>query len=375
MNLGIYIHWPFCKSKCPYCDFNSHVRASVDEQRFAQAYLRELEYMASLAAKNARVVSVFFGGGTPSLMPPSLVEKLLQKIADLWNISDQLEVTLEANPTSSEAANFQAFRNAGVNRLSLGIQSLDENALRFLGREHSAREAINAIQLAQKIFPRYSFDLIYARPEQTLSDWQTELKAALNYVDEHFSLYQLTIENGTGFAKDYAKGIFTLPEEDIAIDLYNATSELLANKGLYAYEISNYAKPSAQCRHNLLYWRGEAYIGIGAGAHGRLCDAQNEWRATNTQKTPERWLEQVERLGHGLEDNILLDAKERAEERLIMGLRLQEGVDKAAVAEIINQSGKELLLREGLLRETADKYQLTDKSWLLLDGVIRTLVS
>ena len=272
-NLAIYIHWPFCKAKCPYCDFNSHVREKVEAGVWQDAMLRELEYISEQLGEEGRglvVSSIFFGGGTPSLMPPAIVAALIEKVENLFKTKDNIEITIEANPTSSEAENFAGFRAAGINRLSLGVQSLRDSELAFLGRKHSAKEAIEAIKTAQKIFPRYSFDLIYARPNKSLADWRQELGEALDLAQGHISLYQLTIEENTAFAKIYKNDGFALPSEELAEELYLLTEEKTWAAGFLPYEISNYAKIVEESRHNLSYWRGDSYIGIGAGAHGRL---------------------------------------------------------------------------------------------------------
>src|SRR5712672_4082084 len=296
---GVYVHWPFCLSKCPYCDFNSHVRhAAIDEPRFLRAFAAETA--ATAARVPGRTVStIFFGGGTPSLMQPATVGAILDTIAKHWTVAPDAEVTLEANPTSVEATRFRGYRAAGVNRVSLGVQALDDAALKALGRLHTAREALDAVAIARKAFERYSFDLIYARPGQTPQAWASELKRAIAEAAEHLSLYQLTIEQDTPFAALHAAGKLITPNEDLARTLYDTTQEVCAAAGLPAYEISNHARPGAECRHNLVYWRGHEYAGIGPGAHGRL-DIAGERRATATERRPEAWLMRVEALGHGV---------------------------------------------------------------------------
>lgn len=319
--LAIYVHWPFCKSKCPYCDFNSHAAKSIDQARWRTALLCELSHFVN-ETKNRTVTSLFFGGGTPSLMDPATVAEIIQSIQRLWPVAPDLEITLEANPTSSEAARFAAYRQAGVNRLSLGVQSFDDAALRFLGRAHDAIEAAQAIELAAEHFPRYSFDLIYARPGQTVADWRRELGRALDFAPGHLSVYQLTVEPGTRFAADGVEAA----DEDTAGDLYEVTQEVLHRAGLPAYEISNHASPGQESRHNLAYWRSWDYLGIGPGAHGRL-SRNGITEAVRQIRDPARWLAAVEASGHAVAARTELEPHERAEEILMMGLRTVEGVD------------------------------------------------
>jgi len=323
---GVYVHWPFCRSKCPYCDFNSHVRHGlVDEQRLVRAFAAEIA--ATAARTPGRTVStIFFGGGTPSLMEPATVAAILDAIAKNWRVSDDVEVTLEANPTSVEARRFKGYRTAGVNRVSLGVQALDDAALSALGRTHTAREALDAVAIARRIFERYSFDLIYARPGQTVPAWRAELTGAISQAAEHLSLYQLTIEPGTPFAALHASGRLATPDADHARNLYDITQEVCAAAGLPAYEVSNHARPGAECRHNLVYWRCREYAGIGPGAHGRL-DIGGVRRATATERQPEAWLALVEGQGSGLVTDEPLSRTEAADEYLLMGLRLAEGID------------------------------------------------
>lgn len=375
--LALYVHWPFCKKKCPYCDFNSHVRAQVDYAAWQSALLRELRYWRQRVAGNA-ISSIFFGGGTPSLMPPGIVAALIAEVRALWPASGDIEITLEANPTSVEAANFAVLREAGVNRVSLGVQSLRAESLAFLGREHSADEALEAVALARAIFPRYSFDLIYALPGQTLAGWETELRAALPHARGHLSLYQLTIEANTAFHHQYhvAKS-FALPEDDLAADLYALTQSILRDAGMPAYEISNHAAPGQESRHNLSYWRSDAYLGIGPGAHGRV-NIEGQRYATHTLKSPERWLEQVQKQGHGLEEETLLTPLERDEERVLMGLRLvQEGLDMAALqpdlqAQLLQRSKK--LVAEGLLQQNGHRLYATASGQPVLNALIAALL-
>jgi putative oxygen-independent coproporphyrinogen III oxidase len=387
--LAIYIHWPFCKSKCPYCDFNSHVRESVDQKRWRDALRAELDTMASHVPDRV-VASIFFGGGTPSLMPPETAGALIARVKELWPVTDDIEITLEANPTSVEINTFRDFAAVGINRVSLGVQSLDDKELQFLGRGHSAKEAIAAIELAREVFARYTFDLIYARPNQTVAMWEQELKEALRYAGTHLSLYQLTIEENTAFHHAYAKGKFTLPNEEESEALYRLTEAIMAAHGLPAYEVSNYATPGHESRHNLAYWKYQDYIGVGPGAHGRISPA--EWRgpveidnqppqqvrgkiATQTIKSPERWLESVSSKGNGVElwDNIT--PQHEAEERLMMGLRLVEGIDDSPFRDVINSKRRELFVREGLLENTPDKLQTTLKGRLVLNRLTAELLS
>ena len=323
---GVYVHWPFCASKCPYCDFNSHVRTGgVDQQRYLAAYLRELAHTAALSPGQT-VSSIFFGGGTPSLMQPSTVGAILDAIAGHWTIEPGAEITLEANPSSVEAERFAGYRAAGVNRVSLGVQSLRDKDLKALGRLHSVAEAKAAIAVAKAHFERVSFDLIYARPGQTLPEWRAELAEALDMQAGHLSIYQLTIEPDTAFAALHKAGRLVVPEDEPAHDLFALTQEMTAAAGLQAYEISNHAVPGQESRHNLLYWRYGEYAGIGAGAHGRLLiDGQRT--ATSTARAPEAWLAHVEQQGHGLTEQATLALSEQADEMLLMGLRIREGVD------------------------------------------------
>ena len=321
-DLAIYIHWPFCLSKCPYCDFNSHVRDGVDHQRWRAALLKNLEYW-SMLAPGRRVTSIFFGGGTPSLMDPAVVAALIDRVSERWQVDEGVEITLEANPTSVEARRLIDFRAAGVNRISLGIQALNDQALLFLGRNHSAREAIKAIELADSLFDRFSFDLIYARPEQTIAAWREELAHALSLAGDHLSVYQLTIEAGTAFhARRHRGELETLDDATTAV-LFEETQAMLENAGLPAYEISNHARPGSECRHNLTYWRYGDYAGVGPGAHGRLA-TQRAKHAYRQVRGPEAWLHAVEKQGHGMLEPQYLTNTERFEEMMMMGLRLSE---------------------------------------------------
>jgi putative oxygen-independent coproporphyrinogen III oxidase len=376
---GVYIHWPFCLSKCPYCDFNSHVRrAEIDEARFARAFAAEI---AATAARvpGRTVSSIFFGGGTPSLMQPKIIAAVLDAIARHWSVAAGAEVTLEANPTSVEATRFRGYRSAGVNRVSLGVQALDDRALGELGRLHSAREALDAVGVARAAFERYSFDLIYARPGQTPQQWANELKCALAEAGEHLSLYQLTIEADTPFAALHAAGKLKTPDDDTARALYDTTQEICAAHGLPAYEISNHARPGGECRHNLVYWRAHEYAGIGPGAHGRL-DIDGARHAIATEKRPESWLMRVEASGHGLIGDDVLTREERCDEFLLMGLRLAEGIDLERYAELAGRAldpARIAALREhGLIETTTEgRLRVTLPGFPVLDAVVADLAA
>jgi len=339
--LAVYVHWPFCRSKCPYCDFNSHVRDGVDAARWTRALRRDLDHQAELTP-GREVASVFFGGGTPSLMPPTTVAELLDGVRSRWAVAPDVEITLEANPNSAEADRFRAFAAAGVNRLSLGVQALDPVALRLLGRAHDVNEAIAAIEHAREIFPRFSFDLIYARLGQSLDAWSRELDEALTIAGEHLSLYQLTIEPGTAFATLARRGELVLPEEESTAAMFEMTQDRLTAAGLPAYEISNHARPGAECRHNLAYWRYQDYVGVGPGAHGRLTRAGAKF-ATRQYRLPEKWLAAVEATGTGLEETVAIEHDSAIEEMLMMGMRLVEGVSRTRLERIAGRDAETLL--------------------------------
>ncbi len=376
---GIYVHWPFCLSKCPYCDFNSHVRqGAIDEARFVRAFSSEIAATAE-RVPDRTVATVFFGGGTPSLMQPATVGAILDAIAQHWPIADDVEVTLEANPTSVEAKRFRAFRAAGINRVSLGVQALDDSALKELGRLHSTREALDAVAIARSTFDRYSFDLIYARPRQTSQDWAAELKRAIGEAGEHLSLYQLTIELDTPFAALHRAGKLAVPDEETARVLYEVTQEACAHGGLPTYEISNHARPGGECRHNLVYWHGHEYAGIGPGAHGRL-DVDGTRYATATEKQPEAWLKRVEAHGHGRVEDEPLTSEQVADEFLLMGLRLAEGIDPERYARLAGRPldpGRIALLREqGVVETTASgMLRVTLAGFPVLDAVVADLAA
>ena len=376
---GVYVHWPFCLSKCPYCDFNSHVRhAAIDESRFVRAFSAEIA--ATAARVPGRTVStIFFGGGTPSLMQPQTTGAILEAIAQHWPMASDVEITLEANPSSVEATRFAGYRAAGVNRVSIGLQSLDDGALRALGRLHSAREGLDAIAVARSVFDRYSFDLIYARPGQTPDAWAVELRGALAEAGEHLSLYQLTIEQGTPFHLLHASGKLMTPDEDTARALYDVTQMVCADAGLPAYEVSNHSRPGRECRHNLVYWRAHEYAGIGPGAHGRL-EIEGSRYATATEKRPEQWLTLVEARGHGLITDEALTREEAADEFLLMGLRLAEGVDPARYAALagrpLDDCRINILREQGLVEMThVGRLRVTMVGFPVLDAVVADLAA
>ena len=376
---GVYIHWPFCLSKCPYCDFNSHVRREqIDEARWVRAFAAEIATTAARVLGRA-VSTIFFGGGTPSLMRPQTVGAVIEAIARHWQIAPDVEITLEANPTSVEAERFRGYRAAGVNRVSLGVQALDDRALAALGRTHSAREALDAVAVARAAFERYSFDLIYARPEQTPEQWSAELRRALSEAGEHVSLYQLTIEQETPFAALHAAGKLAPPDEETARNLYDVTQEICAAHGLPTYEISNHARPGGECRHNLIYWRAHEYAGIGPGAHGRL-DIGGERHATTTERRPEGWLARIEKDGHALIADDVLTSEEAADEFLLMGLRLAEGIDVERYTQIagrpIDLDRVAVLRQHGLIETTsAGRMRVTLSGFPLLDSVVADLAA
>lgn len=374
--LALYVHWPFCVSKCPYCDFNSHVRASVDEAAHRDALLAELAYEHARTPGH-RLTSIFFGGGTPSLMAPATVAAVIERAAALWPADADIEITLEANPSSVEAARFAGFRTAGVDRVSLGLQALDDAALVFLGRPHDVAAGLAALDVAQRIFPRVSFDLIAARPGQTLAAWEAELARALALGTEHLSLYQLTIEPGTRFQTLHARGEFALPDEDLGLALFETTAAMTAAAGLPAYEVSNHARPGAESRHNLTYWRYGDYAGVGPGAHGRRAGV-----ATARHKKPENWLAAVG-AGSAIVEETALAPGERAREALLMGLRLADGIDAArferatgvALAAALDARGLAEMTRLGLVEATPTRLALTAAGRPLLNAVLAKLVA
>jgi putative oxygen-independent coproporphyrinogen III oxidase len=376
---GIYVHWPFCAAKCPYCDFNSHVRHQpVDQDRFAAAFERELAHFAELT-KGRVVQSVFLGGGTPSLMEPKTVERILDCVSGLWSMDDKAEISMEANPSSVEAERFKGYRAAGVNRVSLGVQSLHDRDLKLLGRLHDVDTAVKAIEMARETFPRLSFDLIYARPDQTPDAWQAELERAISLAADHLSLYQLTIEEGTPFYTLYNAGKLKIPDPELGAELYELTQAVTQANGLPAYEVSNHAKPGAECQHNLVYWRYGDYVGVGPGAHGRLTVGVNKL-ATATERNPESWLENVETHGHGMVENFGLNEEEQGDEYLLMGLRLVEGIDvsryEALAHRKIDPRRLAALLEHGMVEELeGNRLRATPGGFSVLDAVVADLAA
>ena len=380
--MGVYIHWPFCLSKCPYCDFNSHVRASIDQDDWQAAYVRAIEeYAAKLPGRI--VQSIFFGGGTPSLMPPQTAEAIIYAIQKNWRVSNDVEITLEANPTSVEIEKFKDFRSAGVNRVSLGVQALNDAELKFLGREHSVAEAVRAIETARTVFDRYSFDLIYARPEQDLKSWERELGDAQQHFDGHLSLYQLTIERNTPFYMSHAQGEFSIPDQDLGADFYNLTQDVMEGFGLPAYEVSNHAKPGAESQHNMTYWRYGDYIGVGPGAHGRL-RMNGQKYATREHQSPEIWLKNTLDCGGAAHPFEALDERSRFVEALMMGLRLRGGVSvedlerssgaAGGVDRYLHQDKLKEARTQGWVEAGEDRLSLSREGWLRMNALIPYLL-
>jgi oxygen-independent coproporphyrinogen-3 oxidase len=377
---GVYVHWPFCLSKCPYCDFNSHVRrGGYEEARYLAGVQAELKHRAALTP-GREVRSIFFGGGTPSLMAPETVAAIIQTIGKLWKLDPKAEITLEANPTSVEAGRFQGYRAAGVNRVSLGIQAMNDRDLKMLGRMHSAEEAFRALDIAERIFPRVSFDLIYARPGQSPEVWAQELREALTRAPEHLSLYQLTIEPDTMFEQLFRAGKLKTPNADVSRALWDVTQELTDKAGMPAYEISNHARPGAESRHNLIYWRYGEYVGVGPGAHGRLITPRGARRAQATEPHPEMWLTVVESDGSGLIEDETLSLEAQGDEFLLMGLRLTEGVDPARFQAL---TGKRFeasrvadLIAHGMVEYTRQgRIRVTSEGFPVLDAVVADLAA
>ena len=380
MAFGIYIHWPFCLSKCPYCDFNSHVHDTIDHDAWLQSYLREIDHAASLT-QNRIVETVFFGGGTPSLMKPETVAAIVDRIRTSWRQGNDVEITLEANPTSVEADKFRAFKEAGINRVSLGIQSLRETDLKFLGRTHDTTQARQAIETAASTFDRFSFDLIYARPNQSAEDWKAELNEALDLAVGHLSVYQLTIEQGTPFYVQYQRGEFRIPDQELAADLYDVTQDILEARGLPAYEVSNHAREGEASRHNLIYWRYGDYAGIGPGAHGRLTLPDGKV-ATRAHRAPDIWLKQVAEQGHGWHQPEAISRSQRVLEALMMGLRLHEGVPLQRLRDeyngdpfdVIERKKLQTLIDEGLMIDDKETLRTTPQGLKRLNGVLGYLL-
>ncbi|MCY0149537.1 radical SAM family heme chaperone HemW [Hoeflea sp. G2-23] len=374
---GIYLHWPFCAAKCPYCDFNSHVRhAGVDQQAYIAAFRAEIAAMRALSGPQV-VTSIFFGGGTPSLMAPETVGAILDAVRAAWVVPDGIEITLEANPSSVEAGRFRGYRDAGVNRVSMGVQALNDSDLKRLGRLHDRADALKAIGLARDIFPRMSFDLIYARPDQTPQAWAAELEEAISLAADHLSLYQLTIEEGTPFYGLHKAGKLIVPDGDLSAELYELTGQVCDSHGLPAYEVSNHARPGAESRHNLTYWRYGDYAGIGPGAHGRLSTADGKI-ATATERTPEKWLSLVSETGHGMIETSELTLSEQADELLLMGLRLREGIDlkrwQALSGRELDPERTSFLVQHGMIEEMGpERLRCTPQGMLVLDAVVADL--
>lgn len=381
--LALYVHWPFCVSKCPYCDFNSHVRARIDGPRWERALLTELEDEAARLGPRP-LGSIFFGGGTPSLMDPATTARIIERARALFPTDSAPEISLEANPTTVEAAKLADFRAAGVERLSIGVQALDDASLAALGRAHGVAEALDAIGNARSIFPRMSFDLIYARPDQTMAGWMAELDRALDLAADHLSLYQLTIEPGTAFHTRHARGELVLPEDDAAADLFEATNHRLAQAGMPAYEVSNHARPGAECRHNLAYWTYADYAGIGPGAHGRVPTGPGGAReATRRARAPETWLDLVDRHGHGRDEAVVVGPARAAEEALMMGLRLDAGIDPAVFArrtgltldQVVDRRRLDQAIEGGFVQNRADRLAATPSGRLVLGTLTAHLLA
>lgn len=381
-NISLYIHYPFCKSKCPYCDFNSHVRNQIDHDSFAKAYEKEIEFFAEKIGKK-RVKTIFFGGGTPSLMKISLLEKILAKISDFFIIDENCEITLEANPTSFENEKFRDFKKSGINRLSLGIQALNDEDLKFLGRNHSKSESIKTIENVKNIFDNFSFDLIYARPKQKISDWIDELNLALSFDMKHLSLYQLTIEKGTQFFGDFKKNKFQMPDDEISASIYEKTNEIMAQNGFVNYEISNYAKKNFESKHNLNYWLSQDYLGIGAGAHSRVYFKNDKIRkAIMMIHNPEKWLDNNLNSQNAIQKITEISERELIEEIILMGLRLKNGIDNSIFLQHLNKSINEIFDIEklqnlenlGLINLTKNNLKISDKSRILTNSIIAKIV-
>lgn len=371
--LSLYFHWPYCLSKCPYCDFNVHSADNVDAPRWQSAYLKALDHYAQLYPQR-EITSIFFGGGTPSLMPPTMVEAIIARAAKLWPVAAQCEITLEANPTSTEIDRFKAFRSAGVNRLSLGVQALNDADLTFLGRTHSAASARTAIDTARIVFDRFSFDLIYARPQQTLSAWEAELRQACALAGGHLSLYQLTVERNTPFYLAHARKEFQLPPDDLAADFYLLTQEVTAQAGLPAYEVSNHAAPGHESRHNLVYWHYGDYLGIGPGAHGRITSHNGARTAIRDHHAPARWLDWVEERGCGAHEADLLGAWDQGLEALMMGLRLYDGMDVRAYDAFLKPESMQHLASEGWLCYEEGRLKLTREGMVRLNMILPYII-
>lgn len=380
--LSIYIHWPFCKSKCGYCDFNSHVEQEINKEEWRSAYLKELSSFEEYI-KGREIKTIFFGGGTPSLMPPIIVDSIIKKLSDIASFGDDLEVTLEGNPTSVEANKFKEFKAAGVNRVSLGVQSFNQENLVYLTRQHDASEALKAINIAREVFDRYSFDLIYGLPSQSLSSWKEELQTALAFAVDHISLYQLTIEKGTKFYSLYKQGKLIMPDEEILEDFYDTTCDMLGKRGYNRYEISNYALPNMESRHNMAYWKYSEYIGIGAGAHSRVenYNGGQGIYAIMTVHKPAAWFEKVKEVGSGIQSAIKLSVDDVAKEIILTGLRIEEGMSNSRFYELIGRNYYEVidqkillqLSNQGLIKYSSNNLKLTGKGFKLYNYIVSKL--
>ncbi|PCK00639.1 MAG: coproporphyrinogen III oxidase [Zetaproteobacteria bacterium] len=374
--MGVYIHWPFCAAKCPYCDFNSHVRGHFEQKEWADAYVKSLEYYAELLP-DKQVVSIFFGGGTPSLMAPETVQVMIDAVQRLWPAVNDVEITLEANPTSVEIGKFKAFKEAGVTRISLGVQAFNDRDLKFLGREHSVDEALKAIEIAGECFERYSFDLIYGRPDQSLTEWEGELTQALPYARGHLSLYQLTIERNTPFHMLYHRGAFSIPDDVVGAEFYHLTQDILGDAGMPRYEVSNHAQDGHECRHNLVYWHMVDYIGVGAGAHGRFMNGGEKY-ASRDHSAPEIWLKRVQEKGLGAHEFEKLSQEDRLVESLMMGLRLRGGVSMRRCEalsgldfmSVVDHDKLKTICDEGWGQVVGDQVSLTREGILRLNAII-----
>lgn len=374
--MGVYIHWPFCAAKCPYCDFNSHVRERVDQDIWIDAYVAALKYYAD-QLPDKQVVSIFFGGGTPSLMTPKSVERIIDAVQSLWPVANDIEITLEANPTSVEIDKFIGFRKAGVNRVSIGVQAFNDDDLKFLGREHDINQALRAIDTARSVFDRYSFDLIYARPKQSLSDWEGELQNALKYADGHLSLYQLTIERNTPFFMRHSRGEFKIPDDVNGAAFYHVTQDIMEAHDMPAYEVSNHAVTGMECRHNMIYWNMADYIGVGAGAHGRYYKGGRKY-ATRDHAAPEIWLKRVQEKGHGAHEAESLNQEDILQEALMMGMRLRDGVSIERCEHLsglpfsdhVDMDRLDIVIKEGWANREGDVLRLTREGMLRLNALL-----
>lgn len=377
--LALYIHWPFCEAKCPYCDFNSHVRLKpIDQNLFGKALIQELRYQSQKVQKRS-LTSIFFGGGTPSLMEPSIVEHIIKEAENLFGFTPNIEITLEANPGSSEVQRFADYKNAGINRLSIGVQSFNDDVLHSLGRIHDKQQAQQALRAAEKIFSRYSFDMIYTRQGQSLREWKQELQEALSYAREHISLYQLTIESGTHFYQLHQKGLLTLPDDDASRSFYDLTQEECEKAGFPAYEISNHSSIHAESRHNLVYWRYGEYLGIGPGAHGRIL-MNNSRIALHNERNPEKWLQKIKEYNHACVEQNILSPFEQAEEYVMMGMRLREGISPEIFKQLSNGiSISTTVLSEmislGFIEHYENKIRATCTGFPVLNRLVSQLTS